>query len=131
MDLIEAAAPYAKATHAKDMAVRPYADGFELSEVVLGIGLLPLERVFTTLWKANPNLKMSLEMISRDPLKVPCLTDQYWVTFPDRNGLYLARMLRLVQAHKNTELPVFSNLSVETWRQKEVENIQACLRYKV
>ncbi len=131
MALIEAAAPYAKSTHAKDMAVRPYADGFELSEVVLGTGLLPLEKIFTILWKANPQIKMSLEMISRDPLKVPCLTDQYWVTFPDRNGLMLARALRLVETHKSDKLPMFSVLDAAEWRKKEIENIEACMRYKV
>lgn len=131
MALIEAAAPYAKSTHVKDMAVRPYADGFEMSEVVMGTGILPLEKFFTILWKANPQLKMSLEMISRDPLKVPCLTDQYWVTFPDRNGLMLARTLRMVEAHKNADLPMFTGLDAVRWRQKETENIQACLKYKI
>ncbi len=131
MALIEAAAPYAKATHVKDMAVRPYPDGFELSEVVMGTGLLPLEKMCAILWKANPNIKMSLEMISRDPLKVPCLTDQYWVTFPDRNGLMLARTLRMVEAHKDTELPRFTGLDAAAWRKKEIENIEASMRYKV
>lgn len=131
MALIEAAAPYAKSTHVKDMAVRPYADGFEMSEVVMGKGFLPLEKIFAILWKANPRLRMSLEMISRDPLKVPCLTDQYWVTFPDRNGLMLARTLRLVEEHKSATLPVFAGLDAAAWRKKETENIAACMRYPV
>ena len=36
-------------------------------------------------------------MITRDPLKVPCLTEGYWVTFPDLPGRHLAHTLSLVR----------------------------------
>ena len=42
-------------------------------------------------------VEVQLEMITRNPLEVPCLTDKYWATFPDRNGRYLADTLRLVR----------------------------------
>ena len=44
METFETLAPFAVTTHLKDMAVKPTADGFELSEVPLGEGILPLQR---------------------------------------------------------------------------------------
>ena len=42
--VVEALAPMALSVHLKDMAVQPYADGFLLSEVPLGTGMLDLPR---------------------------------------------------------------------------------------
>ena len=42
LDTILTLAPFAVTTHLKDMAVRPSPDGFELSEVPLGQGIVPL-----------------------------------------------------------------------------------------
>jgi sugar phosphate isomerase/epimerase len=129
-DVIEGLAPYAKSTHIKDMGVRPYEDGFLLSEVPLGEGILDLPRIVTTIQKANPNTKFSLEMITRDPLKVPCLTRQYWEVFPERNGRYLAQIFKLVQAKASgAPLPTVDQLSREERAKVEEENVRACLRY--
>src|SRR6202007_353381 len=97
MEVIERLVPYTFSTHFKDMGVEPYSDGFLLSEVRLGDGFLDLPKIARMIQQAHPTTKFSLEMITRDPLKVPCLTDKYWVTFPERNGRYLARTLKLVQ----------------------------------
>jgi sugar phosphate isomerase/epimerase len=130
MELIEGLAPYAKSTHIKDMGVRPYEDGFLLSEVPLGEGILDLPKIVTTIQKINPNTKFSLEMITRDPLKVPCLTKAFWEVFPDRNGKYLAQTLRLVNARQSRNpLPTVDQLSREERARIEEENIKACLRY--
>ena len=130
MEVIEAAAPYTKATHIKDIAVAPYAEGFLLSEVQLGAGTLDLPRITSLIQQANPNIHFALEMITRDPLKIPCLTDHYWITFLDRNGRYLARTLRYVEEHKSPNpLPTFSALSAEERSRVEEENIRACFRY--
>ena len=96
VDAIETLAPYAFSTHFKDMAVEPYADGFLLSEVPLGEGIIDLKHAIAAVQRAHPKTRFTLEMITRNPLQVPCLTDKYWVTFPDRNGRYLADTLRLV-----------------------------------
>lgn len=130
MDMAVTLAPYVKATHVKDMAVRPYQDGFLLSEVPLGTGLLDLVGMVTTLRRANPRLRLSLEMITRDPLKVPCMTPQYWTVFPDRNGRYLARIFKLVQEHGGGgPLPTVSQLSREERVRVEEENIKVCISY--
>jgi sugar phosphate isomerase/epimerase len=130
MEMAVTLAPYVKATHVKDMAVRPYEDGFLLSEVPLGTGLLDLVGMVSTLRRANPKLHLSLEMITRDPLKVPCMTPQYWTVFPDRNGRYLARTFKLVQEHGGGgPLPTVSQLSREERVRVEEENIKGCLKY--
>ena len=130
MAVVEAAAPYAKATHMKDMAVVPCEDGFLMSEVPLGKGILDLPRIVSLLQKANPNIRFSLEMITRDPLKVSCLTDHYWITFPDRNGIYLARTLRYVNEHRSSKLlPTFDHLPPGERSRAEEENIRACFEY--
>ncbi len=130
METIEVVAPYAKATHFKDIAVSPYADGFLLSETPLGTGVLDLPKAVEILGNANPKIRLVLEMITRDPLKVPCLTDRYWTTFPDRNGIYLARTLRFVEEHKSASpLLMPEELSAPEHLKVEEENIAECFRY--
>ncbi|MBO0797686.1 MAG: TIM barrel protein [Blastocatellia bacterium] len=129
-ELVEGLARYAKSTHMKDMGLQPYEDGFLLSEVPLGEGMLDLPRIVATIQKANPQTKFSLEMITRDPLKVPCMTPQYWEVFPDRNGKYLARIFKLVQQKASrTPLPTVNQLPREERAKLEEDNVKACLRY--
>jgi sugar phosphate isomerase/epimerase len=129
-EVIEALAPYAKSTHIKDMGVRPYEDGFLLSEVPLGAGILDIPRIVSTVQKANPSTKFSLEMITRDPLKVPCLTKQYWEVFPDRGGWYMAKTIKLVQQKSSPNpLPTVDQLPRDERAKVEEENVKACFRY--
>jgi len=131
MAVVEGLAPYAISTHFKDIAVEPYADGFLLSEVPLGEGMLDLQRIAATLAKARPATRLSIEMITRNPLKIPCLTDAYWATFPDRNGQYLARTLALVRktAERLEPLPRVDGLSLGARYRLEDDNIKQCLYY--
>jgi sugar phosphate isomerase/epimerase len=130
LDVIRKLAPYAVTTHFKDMAVKEYPEGFLLSEVPLGAGVLDLAWVVDTIRKARPRARLNLEMITRDPLRIPCLTDKYWVTFPERNGLYLARTLALVREHPPREpLPHVSGLEEAARRQQEEDNVKQCLAY--
>ena len=129
-ELIEGLAPYAKSTHMKDMGLQAYQDGFLLSEVPLGEGMLDLPRIVATIQKANPQTRFSLEMITRDPLKVPCMTPQFWEVFPDRNGKYLAQIFKLVQQKASrTPLPTVDQLPREERAKVEEDNVKACLRY--
>ncbi|MGA8030544.1 MAG: hypothetical protein WB992_25655, partial [Bryobacteraceae bacterium] len=130
MDVVEKFAPYAVSTHLKNMGVEPYADGFLLSEVLLGDGFLDLPRMISMVRQSRPRTRFSLEMITRDPLKVPCLTDKYWATFPDRSGLYLARTLKLVQnEQRSTPLPRISQLPPDQQLRIEEQNVVSCLSY--
>jgi sugar phosphate isomerase/epimerase len=129
-ELVRELAPYAVTTHFKDMAVAECSAGFLLSEVPLGTGMLNLPEIVSTISRARPRTHINLEMITRDPLKVPCLTDKYWATFPSRNGLYLARTLTLVRAHKPAqELPEVSALARSQRATVEEENVKQCLAY--
>ncbi len=122
METIEKLAPYTFNVHLKDMAVEEYEHGFLLSEVALGDGMLDMRRVVETIRRARPGVHFSLEMITRDPLEVPCLTDRYWATFDDLNGAYLARMLAAVRANRpRTPLPRISGLTPEGRLQLEME----------
>jgi sugar phosphate isomerase/epimerase len=126
MEVVERLAPYAVSSHIKDMGVDEYEEGFLLSEVPIGQGMLDIPKIMSIIAKARPNTRMTLEMITRDPLKVPVFTDKYWATFPDRNGLYLARTMRTVKARKS-KLPIISNLSQQEQLQAEEQNVKRCL----
>ena len=45
-----------------------------------------LPRIAAILKRAKPDIRMMLELITRDPLKVPCLTDKFWATMPQVSG---------------------------------------------
>jgi len=85
----------------KDMAVAPYEDGFLLSEMALGEGMLDIPGMVKTLQQKDPNMIFALEMITRDPLKIPVFTKKYWATFDDSYsplpGRDLARILEIVK----------------------------------
>lgn len=94
---IAALAPFAVTVHLKDMGLEESADGFRLAEVPLGQGVLDLPAVVAALRKGNPRVRFQLEMITRDPLLVPCLTERYWATLGRVPGRDLARTLALVR----------------------------------
>jgi 3-oxoisoapionate decarboxylase len=130
MEVIEPLAPYTVNTHFKDMALEEYEDGFLLSEVPLGEGMLDMKRITDTIRRARPDVHFSLEMITRDPLKVPCLTDKYWATFTDLNGLHLARMLSWIRANPpRAPLPRISGLTPEERNARERELVERSIVY--
>ena len=126
--------PYAFACHLKDMAVEPYEDGFLLSEVPLGEGFLDIKGMVASLQKKDPNIPFDLEMITRDPLKIPVFTDKYWVTFDDSSsplpGRDLARVLEIVRKNKpKTPLPRLTGMSPEAQLKLEDDCIQRSISY--
>jgi sugar phosphate isomerase/epimerase len=130
LETAEVLAPLAVTTHLKDMGVEEYAEGFLLSEVPLGEGFVDLPRVVQLLRRARPDIHLNLEMITRDPLRVPCLTTGYWVTLESVSGRRLAEMLALVRARAaRGGLPRVSGLSPEQRRTREEENVRRSLRY--
>jgi hypothetical protein len=130
INVTEMLAPFTIATHVKDMGVEWFNDGFLLSEMVLGQGFLDLPRMIALVRQSRPATRFSLEMITRDPLQVPCLTDKYWAAFPERNGVFLARTMQLVQKYKSaTPLPRIIGLSHQAQLQAEQENVRASMQY--
>ncbi|PCJ94613.1 MAG: xylose isomerase [Flavobacteriaceae bacterium] len=129
MEVVKALAPYTYTVHLKDMAVEEYEDGFLMSEVNLGDGFLDIEGMISIIRKHNPDIRFNLEMITRDPLKIPVLTDKYWATFDEMPAIELAQFLRNIKQHKVDALPRISNKSVEEQVALEVENNRASLVY--
>jgi 3-oxoisoapionate decarboxylase len=126
----EVLAPVTFTTHVKDMGVAEYADGFLLAEVPLGTGFLDLARLVGLFKKARPEVRFNLEMITRDPLKVPCLTAGYWATLEHVSGKRLAALLALVRKHTGKEpLPRVSGLNREEQLLREDDNVRQCLRH--
>lgn len=126
--------PYAISAHLKDMAVEMYEDGFLLSEVPLGEGVLDLKGTTAKLRAKDPNMPLDLEMITRDPLKIPIFTDRYWVTFSNAYsplpGEDTARVIALVLQNKPKEpLPRTSGLSTEAQLKLEDECIAKSIAY--
>jgi sugar phosphate isomerase/epimerase len=132
MEVVEALAPWAFTSHLKDMGVQECDQGFLLSEVPLGQGILDIPKIVAILRKARPDIRLNLEMITRDPLKVPCLAERYWATFGDLPGRDLARTLAMVRAHPpRRPLPRVAGRSAEANIKAEDENIRECLAYAV
>jgi sugar phosphate isomerase/epimerase len=130
MEVVETLAPKTLTTHFKDMGLEEYRDGFLLSEVPLGTGILDLARVVQIVRKAQPEIRFHIEMITRDPLKVPCLSERYWATFPDLPGRHLAHSLSLVRAHiPERPLPRISPLARDEQLRIEDNNIRRCLTF--
>jgi 3-oxoisoapionate decarboxylase len=127
-------APLAVFCHIKDMGVEGYPDGFLLSEVPFGEGVINLKQWVQTLRERDPDMLFCLEMITRDPLKVPVFTDKYWVTFDDSYSPLpardLAKVLELVRAHPpNEPLPRISGLASSLQVKAEDDHNQMCVDY--
>lgn len=129
-DTVEALAPWAASCHLKDMGVEESSDGFLLSEMPLGDGFLDVKHIVNTLRKAKPKLRFSLEMITRDPLRIPCLTDDYWSTMEQVPGRDLARTLAMVKKHANKEpLQRVSKFKQEEQVDAEDRNVRRSVEY--
>jgi 3-oxoisoapionate decarboxylase len=130
MEVIDVLAPHTFTTHFKDMGVEEYPQGFLLAEVPLGTGVLDLARAVRTLRAARSEIRFNLEMITRDPLKVPCLTQRYWTTFPELPARHLAAALSFVRDHAPARpLRQISSLSREEQLRAEDQNIRDCLAF--
>lgn len=128
--VVEAFAPWTFTTHIKDMAVVESDDGFLLSEVPLGDGFLDLKRIVATLRKAKPDVRLNLEMITRDPLRVPCLSPKYWATLSDVPARELADAMTRIRRDKYpVALPTMSGLSHAEQLRAEADNIAKCLKF--
>lgn len=127
--VVEAFAPWAYSVHLKDQTLQATDDGFLLADVPMGEGCLDLKRMVAVLRQAQPDVRFSLELITRDPLKVPCLTEKYWATLADVPGRDLARTLRLVRERQAAVLPQVSTLAPDEQVAREETNIRTSLAY--
>lgn len=114
-DTLRLLAPVTIFVSFKDMAVAPYEDGFLLSEMALGDGMLDLPGMVKTLQQKDPNMIFALEMITREPLQIPVFTKKYWATFDDSYsplpGRELAGVLELAKKTPKKPLTTTAGLS--------------------
>jgi sugar phosphate isomerase/epimerase len=134
METCKTLLPYVKFAHIKDMAVEAYEDGYLLSEVVMGTGMLDLKGMVQMLRQKDPNMLFALEMITREPLKIPVYTEKYWATFDDAisplPGRDLAHMLDLVRKNPPKQpLPRTAGLSVADQVKLEDDLNNRCIAY--
>jgi sugar phosphate isomerase/epimerase len=130
MEAVEALAPYTCNVHLKDMAMQETETGFLLSEVPLGEGMLDMKRMVETIRRARPEVHFSLEMITRDPLVVECLSEKYWSTFVDVNGVHLARLLSRIRANPPASpLPRISGLTPDERYALELDYVNRSIVY--
>jgi sugar phosphate isomerase/epimerase len=125
-----ALAPWTYSVHLKDMAVDECPEGFLLSEIPFGQGFLPLQALVDQVRKHRPRARFHVEMITRDPLVVPCRSNQYWTTLGEVPAPALARLLSLVRRHKEGRpLPGTAALSPAERVAREDENVRRCIEY--
>lgn len=129
VETARALAPWAHSVHLKDQAVQLYDDGFLLADIPLGQGALRLEQIVDIVRAARPDVNFSLELITRDPLEVPCLSEEYWATFPDLPAGDLARMLRMVRERATDNLQYVSSLPDDEQVALEDANVRQSLDY--
>jgi sugar phosphate isomerase/epimerase len=130
LETIRTLAPYAVTTHVKDMAVRRTEAGFDLSEVPLGQGLVPLAEAVDVLRQARPDVRFCLEMITRDPLKVPYRTDGYYTAVARPPDDQMVRFERDVLAHEWTKpLPTISDLDPKDQIAAEDDNVRRSVAF--
>lgn len=124
-----ALAPWAHSVHLKDQAVQPDADGFLLADIPLGQGFIDLKKVVAIIKSKVPQVRFSLELITRDPLKVPVLNDKYWATFPDLPASELARTLKTVRDGATDNLQYITRMSPREQLEREDANVRQSLDY--
>jgi 3-oxoisoapionate decarboxylase len=130
IETVEKLAPWTFNVHFKDMAMEECESGFLLSEVPLGEGMLDMPRITETIRRARPDVRFSLEMIVRDPLLVPCLTDRFWASFDDVNGIHLARALsRIRTSRRGAPLPRITGLDPDQRLALEHELVDRSIKY--
>ncbi len=126
--------PFAIFSHIKDMGLQDYSDGFLMSEVPFGEGVIDLKERVAQLRRKDPKMLFCLEMITRDPLKIPVFTDQYWETFSDSETQIpaqdLAKVLDIVRKNPPKKpLPNTDGLSTAKAIEAEDQYNLACIQY--
>ena len=130
---IETLAPYTIFVSFKDIGVDFYPEGILLSEVPFGDGQLDLAGIVARFQKKDPKMLFQLEMLTRDPLKVPIFTEQYWKVFDDKSPAPARDLAMLISWIRNNPpkrpLPKTSGLSPQGVLALEDQLNQQCIDY--
>lgn len=133
-ETFNALTPYAIFSHMKDMGVADYPDGFLLAEVPFGQGVINLKERVDQLRRKDPHMLFCIEMITRDPLKIPVFKDSYWATLskPETGvpGRDVAMIWQLVRNNPpKTPLQMPDQLPMDQRVKAEDDNNLACIQY--
>jgi sugar phosphate isomerase/epimerase len=128
--VVEALAPWVRSVHLKDIGVEESTEGFRMSEVPLGQGTFDLKRMVNAIRQGNPKVIFHLEMITRDPLLIPCLTDKYWATLSRVPVKDVASTLGSVRrSERKQPLPRITSLSNEDQLALEDKHVQESFEF--
>jgi sugar phosphate isomerase/epimerase len=129
---VAALVPLTRTVHLKDIGLEQSPDGFRMTEVPLGQGCLDLPAIVAAVRKANPRALFQLEMITRDPLSIPCLGEKYWATLERIPAHDLARTLRRVRKYVRKEpMPRVSRMKRDEQLALEDHHVRESFAYAV
>jgi 3-oxoisoapionate decarboxylase len=130
VETARAFAPWTLTVHFKDQGVREYENGFLLADVPVGEGVIDLPAVIQVIRAKKPEVRFHLELITRDPLKIPYLRDDYWATLDEVKARELGGTLAMLKGRAaKREFPLVSKMSAAEQVREERENIERSLRY--
>jgi 3-oxoisoapionate decarboxylase len=130
VEVARAFAPWTLTVHFKDQGVQESEDGFLLADVPVGQGAINLREIIKIVRAKKPEVLFNLELITRDPLRVPIFEDSYWRTLDAIKAPKLAATLATLKERSAREtFPLISKLSPEDQVRAERENIEQSLRY--
>ena len=132
LETARAFAPWTLTVHFKDQGLRESADGFLLADVPVGQGAIKLKEIIAIVREKKPAARFHLELITRDPLRIPIYNETYWRTLDAIKAPQLASTLALLKSRSSPiDFPLISKLSAEQQVRAERANIEQSLRYSV
>ena len=130
VETARAFAPWTLTVHFKDQGVRESADEFLLADVPVGQGAINLREIIKIVRGKQPHALFHLELITRDPLRIPIYNESYWRTLDAIKAPQLATTLAMLkEPSSKTEFPLISTLSPAEQVRAERDNIEQSLRY--
>jgi len=130
LETARAFAPWVFTVHFKDQSVRENEEGFWFADAALGEGFLDLPALVKILREVQPKIHFNLETITRDPLNVPVLKNEFWATMPDTPASELARTLRVIKAKASGKpFVIVSQLLAGEQLALELKNVQQSIAY--
>jgi 3-oxoisoapionate decarboxylase len=130
LETARAFAPWTLTVHFKDQGVREYQDGFLLADVPVGEGAIDLPAVIRVIRAKKPEAIFHLELITRDPLKIPYLREEYWVTLNETRARRLGAALAMLKARAaRREFPSISKMTTAEQVREERQNIERSFQY--
>ena len=122
--------PYAVTALLKDMTISSTEDGFLLTDVPLGQGIIPLAKIMEILRKGRSDIHFCLDMETRDPWKVPFKKDRYWVAYEERNEERIEKFkTSILSKASSASLPKVSGMSSPRMLAVEDDNIRKSVSY--